>query len=1561
MTLQDAQGTPAQHKLRSAAGVRSRPRPSPRATSLPSPPVGHLNPAAAVFQPPGPPAPADRPPNLLAAQQEASGRAVRASEPAQGGRAPGTSFDPGFAQREQAARAARVAAQAGSPQAGLDGLVAWNTREQWDGALRGLTRAMGLQSKERWTEALATALQDPGGDRLYRRWDPPTQDHKPRIYGSVRSRTGLRRVQVLLDSGATTSFINTALADQLGLPEDGALGPTVARSANGELTSCRPPVTTHLALGSRLQEELALAPFPIGTGDDIILGWDWMQGHDLRFLYADGAADVTTGEQRIQLSLFPTALQTPPGGGVESCTVLSQGALRRMLRTVVPHAGATTAECNGLFADGFEDLRDGTTLFLATLGVVDGELRLEGKDDPAFAPLIAKYQETLGGPPKGLPPDRGIELVLETGDAPMPRSRPLKRLSAGELEELRAQVNQLLDYGWIRHSTAGHAAAVVFARKPDNTWRICYDYRGLNAITRKAIEPIPHIEALLDATQGAGFFTKLDLASAYNQFGVRAEDRWKTSFRCPIGQFEWNVMPYGLQGASSVLQRYMNRIFRAGLGVAPDGLGGVPGGGSVGPATGPLGRCVVVYFDDILVFSLTKEQHLLDVAEVLEILKRNQLYAKRSKCEFGRTEVAFLGHVLSKDGVKVDPRKTDVVRAWATPSSTADVRQFIGLTNYYRRFVPKYAELAAPLTALCSPAQAFEWTAEAQASFEALKTRLTTAPVLRTHDPQRRCQVVTDACGLAVSVILTQPDDEGVQHPIAYESRKLTVSERKYSAYAGEMLAVVHALKVFRHYLLAPGGPRPPGVTTDFDLLTDNNSLTWLQTCPQLSPLHARWLDRLQEFSFSLFHLPGKLNPADPLSRMAFPSGTGPAPCTGYTEPGCEQELFAVRRAAGPAGGRAGGTRAGGPLTPPNVTPGPGRAGGTRVGGPFTPSNATPGPGRAGGTRAGGPSIPPTGTPQLRPSSDTPGGPTGAFVRLADADLRLHEGTLRAGKAILDPDARFLSPTFVEGLLECTRTDPFFGPISLGATASPGQAVDSLGRAVRHADSGRSRRSGRADVPRGGSFVIRCGLLYREGQGSAARLCIPDGGELRLQVMRDLHDSPLAGHFGRDKTTALARRLVYWPGMTQTVADYVASCPICQRVKADHTGPRGLFHALPLPSLRGGMWGIDFIGPLQASVGGFNLVQTHIDHLSGKVVSVPTRDTATAEEAAKIFMDVCLRNGTGVPDVVVVDHDIKFRGKFFTAFAKGLGSALIVGSAYHKNTGARVERINGVVGDGLRAFVNGRGDDWDRCLPFVDFAINNSESTVEAGMTPFFIDRGEHPRMPLSHGPTGPAESGMALAARMRQITEQVRALMLAQQQERKELHDPHRRAVTFQTGDRVLLATRQLTELAQVGKLRHRWAGPFEVMDSPAPNTYALRLPRSMRISPVINVDRLKLYRDRGDLAGPVVDAAGEAEVEIIVRRRTFRGRVQYLVRWRGADSSWDEWWNAANLPNCQELITDFEARRGAAAPGGGRPRRAHAGGLAPPAVPATPPAAARPSWARPGWVIPSPDFGSP
>jgi hypothetical protein len=221
----------------------------------------------------------------------------------------------------------------------------------------------------------------------------------------------------------------------------------------------------------------------------------------------------------------------------------------------------------------------------------------------------------------------------------------------------------------------------------------------------------------------------------------------------------------------------------------PPTHGGVPG------ASGPLGRCALVHMDDCLVHSHSLEQHLLDVAEVLEIFRRRHLFAKSSMCDFGRQELGFLGHRLSHEGVSVGPRKVQSIVEWATPTSCCEVRRFTGLANHYRRFVEGYSEVAAPLTALGSPAARFAWTPAAQASFDALKAALSSAPVLRTIDPARRAVLTTDASNVAVAAILTQPDDEGRQHPVAYESRKLTAAEQKYPAHVLELLAVVHALR----------------------------------------------------------------------------------------------------------------------------------------------------------------------------------------------------------------------------------------------------------------------------------------------------------------------------------------------------------------------------------------------------------------------------------------------------------------------------------------------------------------------------------------------------------------------------------------------------------------------------------------------------------------------------------------------------------------------------------------------------------------------------------------------
>jgi hypothetical protein len=258
------------------------------------------------------------------------------------------------------------------------------------------------------------------------------------------------------------------------------------------------------------------------------------------------------------------------------------------------------------------------------------------------------------------------------------------------------------------------------------------------------------------------------------------------------------------------------------------------------------------------------------------------------------------------------------------------------------------------------------------------------------------------------------------------------------------------------------------------------------------------------------------------------------------------------------------------------------------------------------------------------------------------------------------------------------------------------------------------------------------------------------------------------------------------------------------------------------------MIGVDWIAGLPTTAGGFDMIQNHVDLLSGKVHAVPTRTTATAAEAAEIIRDMCLRSGDGFPDVLVVDHDPKFTSDVFRAFVKSMGSTLIVGSAYHKNTNAEVERANGVIGDTLRAFANGRKDDWDRQLPLAVFAINNAASALGDELTPFFIDRGAHPRLPLSAPPAADTggETPASYARRMHEMELKVRELLAAAQQERKAQLDAGRVDTVFKVGDRVLLRTRELLDAADIGKLRPRWDGPFTITACPSPNAYTLALP---------------------------------------------------------------------------------------------------------------------------------------
>jgi hypothetical protein len=322
----------------------------------------------------------------------------------------------------------------------------------------------------------------------------------------------------------------------------------------------------------------------------------------------------------------------------------------------------------------------------------------------------------------GMPPDRDIEFSIDLLPGIVPIAKRPYRMAPVEHEEVKKTVNELLAKGYIRCSFSPWAFPVLLVEKKDGAKRMCVDYRDLNAVTIKNKHPLPRIEDLFDQLQGACVFSKIDLRSGYHQLKIRLEDIPKTAFTCKYGLYEYTVMSFGLTNAPAFFMHLMNKVFMDYLDIF-----------------------VVIFIDDILEYSKSEAEHEKHLRFVLQRLREHKLYAKLSKCEFWIDEVPFLGHVISKGGIAVDPGKVKDVLDWMVPQTVKEVRSFLGLAGYYRRFIENFSKIPKPLTSLLEKGVDFFWTDERQKAFEELKKRLTMAPVLTLPDQSKRFTVYCDA------------------------------------------------------------------------------------------------------------------------------------------------------------------------------------------------------------------------------------------------------------------------------------------------------------------------------------------------------------------------------------------------------------------------------------------------------------------------------------------------------------------------------------------------------------------------------------------------------------------------------------------------------------------------------------------------------------------------------------------------------------------------------------------------------------------------------------------------
>jgi hypothetical protein len=361
---------------------------------------------------------------------------------------------------------------------------------------------------------------------------------------------------------------------------------------------------------------------------------------------------------------------------------------------------------------------------------------------------------------------------------------------------------------------------VLFVKKKDGSMRMCIDYRELNKVTIKNKYPLPRINDLFDQLKGASVFLKIDLLSGYHQLKVREEDIPKTAIRTRYGHYEFLVMPFGLTNAPSVFMDLMNRVFHE-----------------------YLDSFVVVFIDDILIYSANYAKHEEHLKMVLEKLRERKLFAKFKKCEFWLEEVAFLGPVVNKDGLAVDLAKVQAVVEWERPTSVREIRSFLGLVGYYRRFIEGFSSLSGPLTALTRKNAPFVWRDKCEASFQELKRRIVTTPVLTLPMESVGYVVYMDASKKGLGCVLMQQ-----RRVVAYASRQLKNHEKNYPTHDLELATVVYALKIWRHYLYGE----------KYEILTVHQSLKYFFTQRDLNMRQRRWLGVLKDYDNKMFYHPAK-------------------------------------------------------------------------------------------------------------------------------------------------------------------------------------------------------------------------------------------------------------------------------------------------------------------------------------------------------------------------------------------------------------------------------------------------------------------------------------------------------------------------------------------------------------------------------------------------------------------------------------------------------------------------------------------------------------------------------
>ncbi|QRW19370.1 Retrotransposable element Tf2 protein [Rhizoctonia solani] len=842
-------------------------------------------------------------------------------------------------------------------------------------------------------------------------------------------------------------------------------------------------------------------------------------------------------------------------------------------------------------------------------------------------------------------------------------------MTDAESSTLKDWLRDELKAGKIQPSKSLISSPIMFVPKKDGSRRLVVDYRRLNNQTKKNIYPLPCPDDLMAQLRGAKVFTKLDLQWGYNNVRVKEGDKWKTAFCTKYGLCKSLVMTFGLTNAPAAFQHFMNELFKDLLDI-----------------------CVIIYLDDILIYSKDDASHTQHVHKVLKRLLDNQLFCKASKCTFHVTLVEYLGIIVLDKGFSLDKLKIQAVQEWLVPTKVKEVQLFLGFANFLCCFVANFSHMARPLHYPVKKDTPWKWDIKEQEAFQGLKDAITNALVLCHADPSKPYFLETDASGAALGSILSQQQEDGCLHPLGFLSESFKCAKQNYNTHDKELLAIICSFEYWRIFL--------EGTWHPITVFTNHCNLEyWKESCT-FNQCHARWHLLLAGYNFQI---------------------------------------------------------------------------------------------------------------------------------------------------------------------------------------NKSKAPPSIKRAFK-------------------DYEMEAGLLFYQG-----RIVVPDIGTLRTDLLCIFHNSPLAGHPGRQRTLELVSRNYYWPGIRAETYWHVDSCEICQRIrKPKYTSipPQ----PLELPARPWQHVSYNMIVDLPKD-GNSNSILVIIDSFTKYGIFVKCSKKLKAPKLAELFLENVWKRH-GMPEKTISNRGRVFNNKFLQALYKRLGIDPHFSSAYHPQSNGQKEHVNPSIEHFLRAYSGVNQRDWTRWLPMAEFAYNNAVHS-STGKTPFKALYGWEPTLTPSNVPMDVPEAddlAQTMEAQWKEV--EVALRQSKQQMMARESGSP----TEFEIGEEVWLDAKNVNLKTLSPKLTEQRLGPFKVIEKISNQAYRLELPPTMRIHNVFYVGLLsKVKRDKKrtfkNCPPPAtVDREEEYKVEGITNAKERDGKWFFRVKWKGYGSKENTWEPQENLKNAKKFLEKYK-----------------------------------------------------